>query len=150
MKKFNEEPPVYPTVKVERTEYSVQFKTVNPETKYKEYNCTHNPVGNVLIPMTWEINGANSNQKKKHLLVFHLLPQKASRIIEWSRARHLSKRLTITYNKIESKDDTTVPPTTTARPKPKKEPKVKKFPPNGPECEELRILFVSYTIFENY
>nr|CAD2203551.1 unnamed protein product [Meloidogyne enterolobii] len=135
MKKFNEEPPVYPTVKVERTEYSVQFKTVDPETKYKEYNCTHNPVGNVLIPMTWEIIGANSNQKKKHLLVFHFLPQKASRIIEWSRPRHLSKRLTIEYNKIEAKGDPTEPP------EPKKEPKVRKFPPNGPECEELRILF---------
>nr|CAD2203552.1 unnamed protein product [Meloidogyne enterolobii] len=92
MKKFNEEPPVYPTVKVERTEYSVQFKTKDPETKYKEYNCTQNPVGNVLTPTTWEIDGAMPNQKKKHLLVFHLLPQKASRQIQW-RSLCLEMRL---------------------------------------------------------
>ncbi|CAK5090620.1 unnamed protein product [Meloidogyne enterolobii] len=93
--------------------------------------------------MAWEIIGAIPNQKKKHLLVFHLLPQKASRIIEWSRSRHLSKRLTFEINKIEGKNDPTKPPkvATTVRPEPKKEPKVRKFPPNGPECEELRILF---------
>ena len=124
MKKFNEEPPVYPTVKVERTEYSVQFKTKDPETKYKEYNCTQNPVGNVLTPTTWEIDGAKSNQKKKHLLVFHLLPQKASRIIQWDLVIDMLKR----SHELG------------------RTPKLLQAPPNGPECEELRILFVSYTI----
>lgn len=130
MKKFNEEPPVYPTVKVERTEYSVQFKTVNPETKYKEYNCTQNPVGNVLTPTTWEIDGAMPNQKKKHLLVFHLLPQKASRQIQWEKSMSRDEAESFGHYKWDKR----------------MRPKVQKFPPNGPECEELRILFVSYTI----
>ncbi|CAK5090624.1 unnamed protein product [Meloidogyne enterolobii] len=108
MKIFYGEPPEYPTVKVERTNYSVCFDSTEI-IEYSNYNCTPDPAGNVLTPMTWEIIGAKSNQKKKHLLVFHLLPQKASRIIQW-----------------DPNNDN---------------PKVKKFPPNGPECEELRILF---------
>ncbi|CAK5090621.1 unnamed protein product [Meloidogyne enterolobii] len=122
MKKFNEEPPVYPTVKVERTEYSVQFQTKDPKTKYKEYNCTHNPVGNVLTPTTWEIIGAKSNQKKKHLLVFHLLPQKASRIIQW-------EMIVQNIGGHERGHELNVVP------------KLLPDSPNGPECEELQILF---------
>nr|CAD2127547.1 unnamed protein product [Meloidogyne enterolobii] len=105
----------YGKVKIEKADkYSVRFGKDEALEPYNEYNCTQNPAGNILTPLTWEINGTNPvDPKKKHLLAFHLLPQKASRMIQWV--------LPQLGNKI---------------------PKgVSEESPKGPECEELQILF---------
>ncbi|CAK5090628.1 unnamed protein product [Meloidogyne enterolobii] len=106
----------YGKVKIEKADkYSVRFDGKKEALEpYNEYNCTQNPAGNILTPLTWEINGTNPvDPKKKHLLAFHLLPQKASRMIQW-----------------------VLPPLGNKIPK-----GVSEESPKGPECEELQILF---------
>ncbi|CAK5053047.1 unnamed protein product [Meloidogyne enterolobii] len=45
----------------------------------KEAFCMKDGFDNILSPSTWEIIGTNPDPEKKRLLVFHLLPQRASR-----------------------------------------------------------------------
>jgi len=115
----------YAKIKIEKADkYSARFGNNDDDAleQYSEYNCTHNPAGNILTPLTWEMNGTNLDPKKKHLLAFHLLPQKASRMIQWV--------LPPKAQKINPKG-------------------VSDEQPKGPECEELQILFVSFSRKKN-
>jgi len=77
--------------------------------------CMNNPKENILSPSTWEIVGTSPEPTMNRLLVFHLLPQKASR-----------KRI-LMINK-----GTGFP-----------EYVVRKEHPEGPKCDDMRIIFVS-------
>jgi len=73
------------------------------------FTCLHNTTESIISPKTWEINGTSPNDKYKFLLVFYLLPLKATRIQEWNDTSN---------------------------------PKVLEKLPDGPECDQLSIIFV--------
>ena len=77
-------------------------------------HCMKNIKENILSPTTWEINGTNPDPVMKHLLVFHLLPQRASRRKVWNGHRF----------------------------------EIHKNPPEGPKCDDLKIIFVSDKILK--
>ena len=76
--------------------------------------CIKNPKENILSPSTWRIVGTNPEPTMYRLLVFHLLPQKASR--KWMVMKNALTGL--------------------------QEYVVKKEHPEGPKCDDLRIIFV--------
>ena len=45
----------------------------------------------LLSPITWEIDGTSPDPRMNRLLVFHLLPQRASRIREWKDGEYKIK-----------------------------------------------------------
>nr|CAD2122640.1 unnamed protein product [Meloidogyne enterolobii] len=75
--------------------------------------CMNNPKENILSPSTWEIVGTSPEPTMNRLLVFHLLPQKASR------------------KRIFMKNKGTGLP----------EYVVGKEHPEGPKCDDMRIIF---------
>uniref|UniRef100_A0A914NRY4 Uncharacterized protein n=1 Tax=Meloidogyne incognita TaxID=6306 RepID=A0A914NRY4_MELIC len=75
--------------------------------------CIKNPKENILSPSTWRIVGTNPEPTMYRLLVFHLLPQKASR--KWMVMKNALTGL--------------------------QEYVVKKEHPEGPKCDDLRIIF---------
>ncbi|KAL7079918.1 hypothetical protein ACQ4LE_000526 [Meloidogyne hapla] len=69
-------------------------------------------IENILSPSTWEIVGKSPDPEKNRLLVFHLLPQKAS--------RNLYRRTGESIHKYEEGREL----------------------PNGPRCDDLKITFM--------
>ncbi|CAK5013771.1 unnamed protein product [Meloidogyne enterolobii] len=60
--------------------FHIKFSNNGTEYRYTQpSNCIENPKENILSPSTWEIVGTSPEPKMNRLLVFHLLPQKASR-----------------------------------------------------------------------
>uniref|UniRef100_A0A914KNF8 DOMON domain-containing protein n=1 Tax=Meloidogyne incognita TaxID=6306 RepID=A0A914KNF8_MELIC len=74
--------------------------------------CMNNPKENILSPSTWEIVGTSPEPTMNRLLVFHLLPQKAS------RKRMLKNTRTGLSEYVVRKDH-----------------------PEGPKCDEMSIIF---------
>lgn len=102
MKKFDSKK--FPTVEIDQTanRYSVSFSDGGSVNKSDEKRCVENT--KILSPITWKIE-TSPDSKRPYLLVFHLLPQTASRKL--------------------------------------KEEKVTTDTPDGPECDNLDIIFVS-------
>uniref|UniRef100_A0A915LYC0 Uncharacterized protein n=1 Tax=Meloidogyne javanica TaxID=6303 RepID=A0A915LYC0_MELJA len=86
-----------------------EYNDRNPQTS----NCIKNYKENILSPSTWRIVGTNPEPTMYRLLVFHLLPQRASR--KWMVMKNaftgLSQYVVI------------------------------KEHPEGPKCDDLRIIF---------
>nr|CAD2154133.1 unnamed protein product [Meloidogyne enterolobii] len=94
--------------------FHIRFSSKEIDTMFTEPSmCIDNPKDNILSPSTWEIVGTNPEPTMNRLLVFHLLPQKASR-----------KRM-LMINK-----GTGFP-----------EYVVTKDHPEGPKCDEMTIIF---------
>ncbi|CAK5052815.1 unnamed protein product [Meloidogyne enterolobii] len=86
-----------------------EYNDRNPQPS----NCIKNLKENILSPSTWEIVGTSPEPKMNRLLVFHLLPQKASR--KWMLMKNNHTGL--------------------------QEYVVRKEHPEGPKCDDLRIIF---------
>nr|CAD2122638.1 unnamed protein product [Meloidogyne enterolobii] len=94
--------------------FHIRFSSKEIDTMFTEPSmCIDNPNENILSPSTWEIVGTSPEPTMNRLLVFHLLPQKASR-----------KRM-LMINK-----GTGFP-----------EYVVTKDHPEGPKCDEMTIIF---------
>jgi len=60
--------------------FHIEFSNKGTEGKYTQpSNCIKNPKENILSPSTWEIVSTSPEPTMNRLLVFHLLPQKATR-----------------------------------------------------------------------
>ena len=59
--------------------YHIQIMKEIGKIYQKEAFCMKDGFDNILSPSTWEIVGTSPDPEKKRLLVFHLLPQRASR-----------------------------------------------------------------------
>ncbi|CAK5026686.1 unnamed protein product [Meloidogyne enterolobii] len=73
----------YPTVMItyQFPRYRISYpKKGNVSAKN---SCVKNIHQNILPPITWEIDSTRLDPRMNRLLVFHLLPQRASRIREW-------------------------------------------------------------------
>ncbi|CAK5018758.1 unnamed protein product [Meloidogyne enterolobii] len=94
--------------------FHIRFSSKETDTMFTEPSmCIDNPIDNILSPSTWEIVGTSPEPTMNRLLVFHLLPQRASR-----------KRM-LMINK-----GTGLP-----------EYVVTKDHPEGPKCDEMTIIF---------
>ncbi|KAL7074566.1 hypothetical protein ACQ4LE_006365 [Meloidogyne hapla] len=139
MSKFNDEnSPEFPKVEIKATgeRYKVRFEGSNvkePKNEDKKYNCTANPARDIIDPMAWEIVGTEPDQKKYlYLLAFHLLPQKASRQIKWSkRSKRAKVGNSVSFSRIQEEKT----------PESSSTPEVLPDALKGPECNDLRILF---------
>ncbi|KAL7074222.1 hypothetical protein ACQ4LE_006358 [Meloidogyne hapla] len=127
MSKFGDNIPEVEIVHKGSNDYSVQFPGKSKDLGDIMKNCTTNPDGNILEPMAWEIAGTRPSQKKKYLLAFHLLPQTASRWIDFERV------------KVEQ-GPTAYPGEYRGPPREMIESRMQADSPEGPECD-LRILF---------
>ncbi|KAL7077675.1 hypothetical protein ACQ4LE_003507 [Meloidogyne hapla] len=80
----------YPIVKIDQNtdRYSIRFPgEENGEENdciFNNFSCIINTTESVLSPITWKINGTSPDDEMKFLLVFHLLPQNASRMQDWN------------------------------------------------------------------
>jgi len=59
--------------------YHIQIMKEVGKIYQKEAFCMKDGFDNILSPSTWEIVGTSPDPEKKRLLVFSLLPQRASR-----------------------------------------------------------------------
>uniref|UniRef100_A0A914N6A4 Uncharacterized protein n=1 Tax=Meloidogyne incognita TaxID=6306 RepID=A0A914N6A4_MELIC len=108
-----------PKFRIKQFRYiTVDLQTVPHIEFSKKYNtqpssCSYNLEQNILSPSTWEIDGTSPEPKMSRLLVFHLLPQKASR--KWA----------LLENTLSGSPEYVV---------------VKEHP-DGPKCDEMLIIF---------
>ncbi|CAK5073175.1 unnamed protein product [Meloidogyne enterolobii] len=70
----------YPTVEISDQPPRYQINFPGTPIATTRGSCIENIL---LSPITWEIDGKSPDPKMNRLLVFHLLPQRASRIREW-------------------------------------------------------------------
>uniref|UniRef100_A0A1I8AXP9 Uncharacterized protein n=1 Tax=Meloidogyne hapla TaxID=6305 RepID=A0A1I8AXP9_MELHA len=110
----NEVKQMYLDVEINQTDPKFHFKESREEQETS--TCMKNIKENILSPSTWEIDGTSPDPTMNRLLVFHLLPQKASR----KRRRDFKNPANGVM-----------------------ENAVKKELPEGPKCYDLMIVFLN-------